>query len=59
MPKSFLDIAVDHLMNNMSNKILGKHKQMLKSNDYVTVNGRVDIFCSTFNMLCQSKWLDN
>ena len=59
MPKGSLDAAVDCLIDNVSKKVLGKRKQMLKPNDNVTVDRGVDIFCNTFNTLRRGEWLDN
>jgi hypothetical protein len=59
MPKGSLNTAVDHLIEDVSTKVIGKRKRMLKPEDNVTVDGGVDIFCNTFDMLRQGKWLDN
>src|SRR6266536_3184385 len=59
MPEGSLNTAVDRLIEDVTIKVLGKCKQMLKPDDNVTVNGGVDIFCNAFDMLRQDKWLDN
>jgi hypothetical protein len=59
MPKGDLDTAVDRLIEDVSVKVLGKHKQMLNPDDNVTVDGGVDIFCDTFNRLRKGQWLDS
>src|SRR6266498_1177685 len=59
MPRGSLNTAVDRLIEDVSTKVIGKRKRMLKPEDNVTVDGGVDIFCNTFDMLRQSKWLDN
>ena len=59
MPQGSLNTAVDRLIEDVSIKVLGKRKRMLKPDDNVTLDGGVDIFCNTFDMLRQGKWLDN
>jgi hypothetical protein len=59
MPQNSLNTVVDCLIENVSIKILGKRKRMLKHNNNVTLNGGVEIFCNIFNMLRQGKWLNN
>jgi hypothetical protein len=59
MPQGSLNTAVDRLIEDVSIKVLGKRKRMLKPDNNVTLDGGVDIFCNTFNMLRQGKWLDN
>ena len=55
MPQGSLNTAVDRLIEDVSTKILGKRKQMLKPDDNVTLDGGMDISCNTFDMLRQ--WL--
>jgi hypothetical protein len=57
MPQGSLNTAVDRLIEDVSTKVLGKRKRMLKPDDNVTLDGGVDIFCNTFDMLRQGKWL--
>jgi hypothetical protein len=59
MSQGFLNTAVDRLIEDVSIKILGKRKRMLKPDDNVTLDGGVNIFYNTFDMLRQGKWLDN
>ena len=54
-----MNTAVDRLIEDVSTKVLGKRKRMLKPDDNVTLDGGVDIFCNTFNMLRQGKRPDN
>jgi hypothetical protein len=51
MSQGSLDTAVDRLIEDVSIKVLGKRKRMLKLDDNVTLDGGVDIFRKTFNML--------
>jgi hypothetical protein len=44
MPQGSLNTAVDRLIEDVSIKVLGKRKRMLKPDDNVTLDGGVDIF---------------
>jgi hypothetical protein len=51
MLQSSLNTAVNRLIEDVSIKVLGKRKRMLKLDNNVTLDGGMDIFRKTFNML--------
>jgi hypothetical protein len=57
MPNGTLDTAVDSLIEDISSKVLGK--PVPDHEDDVTIDGKVEISCVTFNKLRTGEWLDN
>lgn len=51
-----MNVAVDKLIENVSQKVLGKRK--FEDNDGVAVDGGKELLCKTFNMLRKDNWFD-
>lgn len=56
MPIGILNAAVDQLTEDVSTKVLGKHK--LEDDDSVAVGNRVEYSCDIFRRLRQGEWFD-
>lgn len=56
VPDGTLEVAVDHLLEDISTKVLGKRKLM--NGDSVTVKNGVVFSCDVFNRLRQGEWFD-